>query len=47
LSAVELRGSARSYTISSESLDGLFFDLLVANEIVEVIRCEIRYRSAI
>ena len=47
LSAIELRRSARSNTVCSKSLNGLFFNLLVADEVVEVVGGEVRYGPAV
>ncbi len=47
LGAVELRRATRSNSISPESLDRLFFDLLVANEVVEIVGSEIRHGPAV
>jgi hypothetical protein len=47
LRAVELGGSARPDTVCAEGLDGFFFDLLVADEVVEVVGREIRDGPAV
>lgn len=41
LGAVELRRATRTDAVGAQDLDGLFLDLLVAVEVVEVVRGEV------
>lgn len=47
LSAVKLRRAAGSDAVGSQGLNGLFFDLFVAHEVVEVVGGEVYDSSAV
>jgi hypothetical protein len=47
LRAVELRRTTRSHAIGSQSLNSLLFNLLVANEVIEIVGCEVSDGSAV